>query len=71
MQDNGIGFKPEYAENIFEIFKRLHSKDKYVGTGLGLALCRRIVDVHHDHIKASGEDDKGAMFTIYLPIKGE
>ncbi len=68
VQDNGIGFKPEYAENIFEMFKRLHSKDKYVGTGLGLALCRKIVEVHHGQIEASGEDGKGAVFTIYLPV---
>ncbi|GHB73349.1 CheR family methyltransferase [Persicitalea jodogahamensis] len=68
VQDNGIGFKPEYADNIFEMFKRLHSKDKYAGTGLGLALCRKIVEVHKGQIRAAGEEGKGAKFTIYLPM---
>ncbi len=67
VEDNGIGFNPEYSENIFEMFKRLHSKDKYAGTGLGLALCRKIVEVHKGKIQAVGEEGRGAKFTIYLP----
>jgi PAS domain S-box-containing protein len=65
--DNGIGFEQEYAASIFETFTRLNSADEYEGTGLGLALCRRIVDRHHGFISATGQPGKGAVFTILLP----
>lgn len=68
LQDNGIGFENEYNASIFEIFSRLHPKDKYEGTGLGLALCKKIVDRHHGHIYASGRPGEGAVFTIQLPV---
>jgi PAS domain S-box-containing protein len=68
LQDNGIGFDSYYGEKIFESFTRLHSKDKYEGTGLGLALCRKIVLRHKGYIKASGELNKGASFNIFLPM---
>jgi PAS domain S-box-containing protein len=65
--DNGIGFSNEEAERIFSSFTRLHSKDKYEGTGLGLALCRNITERHGGTITAAGEKGKGAVFTITLP----
>jgi light-regulated signal transduction histidine kinase (bacteriophytochrome) len=65
--DNGIGFEQVYAEKIFESFLRLNSKDKYEGTGLGLALCKKIVERHQGFIKADGRPGKGATFTVYLP----
>jgi signal transduction histidine kinase len=66
VSDNGIGFSNEYAEKIFSPFTRLHSKDKYEGTGLGLALCRKIVERLNGFIDARGEIGHGATFTIFL-----
>ncbi len=65
--DNGIGFDPRYSEKIFEVFQRLHGKAEYDGTGIGLAIVKKIVDNHHGIITAIGELDKGAEFNIYLP----
>lgn len=65
--DNGIGFEQAYAEKIFESFLRLNAKDKYEGTGLGLALCKKIAERHHGFIKAYGRPGKGATFVVYLP----
>ncbi len=65
--DNGIGFDPAYKEKIFEIFQRLNSKDVYKGTGIGLAIVKRIVDNHHGYITADGEVNNGARFDIYIP----
>src|SRR5260221_1283553 len=65
--DNGIGFDQQYAEKIFMIFQRLHSRTEYRGTGIGLALCKKIVEKHHGHIEAKGEPGKGATFTVILP----
>jgi PAS domain S-box-containing protein len=67
VQDNGIGFEPEHAERIFEMFERLHSRDSYPGTGIGLSLCKKIVQNHKGTIYASGKTDEGARFDIYLP----
>jgi PAS domain S-box-containing protein len=67
--DNGIGFEPQYAEKIFELFQRLHSKFEYEGTGLGLAICRKIAQNHHGFIKADGKPGDGATFELYLPKK--
>lgn len=69
IRDNGIGFEQEYAEKIFESFSRLNAKDKFEGTGLGLALCKKIVKRHHGSIKASGRLGEGATFSIYLPVR--
>jgi PAS domain S-box-containing protein len=65
--DNGIGFDESYAEQIFATFFRLNSKDKYEGTGLGLALCKKIVERHGGTITASGKTGEGATFTFTLP----
>ena len=65
--DNGIGFDARYDEKIFDLFQRLHSKHKYSGTGIGLAICKKIIENHDGFITAHGEPDKGATFIIYLP----
>jgi signal transduction histidine kinase len=65
--DNGIGFDPQYAERIFELFQRLHDKHEYPGTGLGLAICKKIVENHKGFITASASPNNGATFTIYFP----
>jgi hypothetical protein len=67
LADNGIGFEPDYAEQIFTSFFRLNAKDQYEGSGLGLALCKKIVDRHNGMISAKGEKGKGAQFLILLP----
>lgn len=69
IHDNGIGFEQEFAGRIFETFLRLHSKDQYEGTGLGLSLCKRIVERHAGTIEAFSEFGKGADFFILLPLK--
>ncbi|RYY20079.1 MAG: PAS domain S-box protein [Chitinophagaceae bacterium] len=66
--DNGIGFEEQYSEEIFRTFSRLHSKDKFEGTGLGLALCKRIAERHGGTITAKGTSGVGATFNILLPI---
>jgi len=64
--DNGIGFDPQYKERIFEVFQRLHSTEQYSGTGIGLAICKRIMENHKGMITATGEAGKGAQFDIYI-----
>jgi len=65
--DNGIGFEQEYAENIFKLFQRLHGRNEYYGTGIGLAICKKIVENHRGIITAIGKPGEGAVFTILLP----
>lgn len=69
VSDNGIGFEPQYAEQIFNLFSRLHNRRDYGGTGIGLALCKKIIENHGGMIYAESEKDKGSTFKIYLPIK--
>lgn len=69
VQDNGIGFDDQYATRIFRAFERLHGSSAYPGTGIGLALCRKIVERHHGTITATGELDVGATFTVRLPTE--
>lgn len=66
--DNGIGFDQRYAPQIFTIFKRLHSKTSFDGTGIGLALCKKIIDNHHGMIRVESEVSKGTTFYIILPV---
>lgn len=66
--DNGIGFDQKYAEKIFDLFNRLHNKQDYSGTGIGLSICKKIIENHKGFIFAKGEVNVGAVFTIYLPI---
>jgi signal transduction histidine kinase len=68
VQDSGIGFEPEYAERIFVIFQRLNGRLEYPGTGIGLAICRRVVTNHHGYIVAESQLGQGAIFYIYLPV---
>ena len=66
--DNGIGFDNIYSEKIFIIFQRLHGRSEYSGTGIGLSICKRVVQNHEGYIEASGVEGEGAVFTIYLPV---
>lgn len=65
--DNGIGFEPQYAEKIFEIFNRLHGQRDFEGTGIGLAICKKVIERHGGKMTAEGQLGKGATFHIYLP----
>ncbi|RKR02706.1 PAS domain-containing protein [Maricaulis maris] len=69
VSDNGIGFERKHAGRIFEVFRRLHARDAYPGTGVGLALCQRIVERHGGAIRADGECGVGASFTVELPLE--
>lgn len=69
VEDNGIGFEQEYADRIFLLFQRLHGMSEYAGTGIGLAICKKIVEGHHGVIQASGKPREGARFDIFLPVK--
>jgi signal transduction histidine kinase len=65
--DNGIGFDEKHKEKIFEMFQRLHPKSEYSGTGIGLSICKKIVENHKGSITASSNNDDGAVFTLLLP----
>jgi signal transduction histidine kinase len=65
--DNGIGIKPEYFDRIFNVFERLHGADRYEGSGIGLALCKRVADLHDGRIWVESEPDAGSRFHLYLP----
>ena len=66
-KDNGIGFEPEFSDKIFGVFQKLHSRDKYEGTGIGLAIVKKIVENHNGVVTAKGEPMKGAEFDIFIP----
>jgi len=67
VRDNGIGFDQQYADRIFQMFQRLHGRQKYPGTGIGLAICQKVVDYHGGWLTASSEPGQGSAFTVYLP----
>ena len=67
VKDNGIGFEPHFSERIFEVFQKLHGKEVYGGTGIGLAIVKKIVENHNGIITATSELKKGATFDVYIP----
>lgn len=67
IEDNGIGFEQKYSEKIFEVFQRLHGREVYEGTGIGLSIVKKIIENHAGFITAKGELNRGAQFDIYLP----
>lgn len=69
VKDNGIGFDNSFAEEIFKIFSRLNSASAYEGSGIGLAICKKIMQIHHGHITAKGKPNEGANFTLYFPAE--
>lgn len=71
ISDNGIGFEEQFVDRIFTPFQRLHGKDEYPGTGIGLSICRRIVEYHHGVIQVKSEPGRGATFTVKLPLQQE
>lgn len=68
VRDNGIGFSQEYAHQIFHIFQRLHSNEEYSGTGIGLAMCRKILQNHQGEISVSSQEGAGTAFSVILPL---
>ena len=69
MEDNGIGFDEVYSERIFTIFQRLHGRNQYEGTGVGLAVCRKIADRHGGTITARSTPGKGSTFLVTMPVR--
>lgn len=69
VRDNGIGFDPRYEDRIFQIFQRLHGKSEFEGTGIGLAICKKIADRHDGRIRALGKPGEGAVFVVELPLR--
>ena len=69
LPDNGIGLNPEYADKVFVIFERLHPREDFPGTGIGLAICKRIVDSHGGKIWFESEPAQGTTFHVTLPAR--
>jgi PAS domain S-box-containing protein len=71
VSDNGVGFDEKFADRIFKPFERLHARGEYGGSGIGLAICHKIVERHHGRITASSTPGRGAVFTVALPVGGK
>lgn len=69
VSDNGVGFDEKYLDRIFAVFQRLHGRDQFEGTGIGLAVCRKIVERHHGTVTARSKPGEGATFVILLPLR--
>ena len=67
-EDNGVGFEEKYLDKMFSLFQRLHSREKYAGTGIGLAMCKKIADLHNGSITACSKPGSGAKFILTLPL---
>ncbi|HLN21329.1 MAG TPA: ATP-binding protein [Bacteroidales bacterium] len=68
IKDNGIGIEPQYYDRIFRIFQRLHSKEKFGGTGIGLSICRRIIERHGGRIWVESDQVNGSIFRYSIPV---
>ena len=69
VQDNGIGFEQKYADRIFNLFQRLHGRNDFAGTGIGLAVCKKVVDNHGGYLTAQSQPGRGSTFRVYLPVE--
>ena len=69
VKDNGIGFNAAYKEKVFKIFQRLHSNTEFMGTGIGLSICKKIAELHDGYIDALGVEGEGATFSVYFPVR--